>query len=181
MRLWQRLQHILQSTPLEGAEFSRDRPLIYVDSQQQLLSCVYDSDDPLQCYPVSTSRNGLGQQLNSYQTPAGIHKITQKIGAGEPLGRVFRAREATDEICLAEDYDGEDDIISTRILWLEGVQPGFNRGGEVDTFQRYIYIHGTADEAHIGQPASIGCIRMKNLDMLQLFDDVEVGDAVIIE
>lgn len=179
--LWKRLQKVLQCATLEGAVISPHRPIVYIDSAQQLLSCVNETDNPIQYYPVSTSRNGLGQQQDSFQTPAGIHRIAQKIGAGERVGRVFRAREATREICLAEDYDGDADIISSRILWLEGLQPGINRGGSVDSFARYIYIHGTADESHIGQPASIGCIRMKNLDVVELFDQVEEGDLVIID
>jgi len=181
MMLWQRLQKKLKSEVLSTDEFLKNRPILFVDTQQQLLSYVSPSIDPTQNYPISTSKFGLGQQQDSYQTPAGIHKIAQKIGAMEPLGRVFKAREPMPEICLAEDYNGQEDIISTRILWLEGLQPDLNCGGGVDSFQRYIYIHGTPDEEHIGQPASIGCVRMRNLDILELFDQVEVGDLVVIE
>jgi hypothetical protein len=181
MMLWQRLQAIIESAALENVALCHDRPIIYIDSQQQLLCCVKESENPVQYYPVSTSSKGIGQKMDSFQTPAGIHKIAQKIGANEPVGRVFRARNATDEICLAEENQANSDVITTRIIWLEGLQPGLNCGGEVDSYQRYIYIHGTADEQHIGQPASIGCIRMKNIDVLEVFDQVEEGDLVIIE
>ena len=179
--LWQQLKNKLDEAKLEIDLLNKSRPIIYIDSQQQLLSCVSAEDKVIQYYPISTSKFGLGQKQGSFKTPAGIHKIAQKIGAEEPVGRVFKAREATDDICLAEDFTGEDDVITSRILWLEGLQPGYNCDAEVDTYKRYIYIHGTADESHIGQPASIGCIRMRNLDVIKLFKQVEVNDLVIIE
>lgn len=179
--LWQRLQDTLSASEIEEAAINRQRPIIYIDSDQQLLCRVSASDNPVQYYSISTSRYGLGQQEGSLQTPLGIHKIAQKIGGHEPLGRVFRGRVPTTEMCLPDDFDAEADVITSRILWLEGLQPGLNRGGDVDSYARYIYIHGTADEAHIGQPASIGCIRMKNSDVIDLFDCVEPGDLVIIE
>lgn len=181
MILWQKLQDKLKSTDLEVDVSKNSRPVVYIDIQQQLLCRVSAHDTTIQYYPISSSRFGRGQLQDSYQTPCGIHRIARKIGDKEPIGRVFRARIASDEICLAEDFKGPEDVITTRILWLEGLQTGFNYGADVDTFQRYIYIHGTADEEHIGQPASIGCIRMKNLDVIKLFDQVEVNDLVIIE
>ncbi len=181
MLLWQRLQGLIQSAGIELLECHLDHALIYINIDQQLLSLVTPDSIPLQSYPVSTSKYGSGQQVNSYKTPLGIHKIERKIGQGEPLGRVFRARVATDELSYAEDYQGEQDIICSRILWLRGLQPGWNSGGEVDTFDRYIYIHGTPDEAHIGQAASQGCIRMTNHQVIELFDRVSVNDVVIIE
>jgi hypothetical protein len=181
MILWQRLQGLIQSAGIELVGCNLDHALIYISIDQQLLSLVSPDSKPLQSYPVSTSRYGPGQQVNSYKTPLGIHKIERKIGQGEALGRVFRARVATDELSYAEDYQGEQDIISSRILWLKGLQSGWNAGGEVDTFDRYIYIHGTPDEAHIGQAASQGCIRMTNHHVIELFDLVAVNDVVIIE
>jgi len=178
--LWHKLQNILSEAELESVALSNSRPIIYIDTLQQLLCSVSAEDKVTQYYPVSTSRYGLGQLQGSLKTPTGIHKIAQKIGIDEPVGRVFKSRIATDDICFAEDYSGEEDVITSRILWLEGLQSGYNRDGEVDTFARYIYIHGTADEAHIGQPASIGCVRMRNLDVIKLFDQVEVNDLVII-
>lgn len=179
--LWQRLQDKIHASDLEGVTVIPDRPIIHIDSEQQLLSCVSASDNPFQYYSISTSRYGQGQTEGSLQTPLGIHQIAQKIGDHEPLGRVFRSRVATKEMCLPDDFEGEADVITSRILWLEGLQPGLNRGGDVDSYQRYIYIHGTADEEHIGQPASIGCIRMKNSEVMELFDLVVPGDLVIIE
>ena len=179
--LWQQLKQKLEDANLDIDMSNASRPIIYIDSQQQLLSCVSAGDKVIQYYPISTSKFGLGQKQGSLKTPTGIHKIAQKIGSKEPVGRVFKARVATDELCLAEDFSGEEDVITSRILWLEGLLSGYNCDGEVDTFKRYIYIHGTADEAHIGQPASIGCIRMRNLDVIKLFEQVEVDDVVIIE
>jgi len=179
--LWQKLQNMLNQAELDSVSYSNSRPIIYIDTQQQLLSCVSAADKVTQYYPVSTSKFGLGQLEGSFKTPTGIHKIAQKIGADEPVGRVFKSRVATDDSCFAEDFSGEEDVITSRILWLEGLQAGYNCSGDVDTFNRYIYIHGTTDEAHIGQPASIGCVRMRNLDVIKLFEQVEVNDLVIIE
>ncbi len=181
MLLWQRLQHLLHAADIDQTDCNIDHALIYINIDQQLLILVRQDSVPQRSYPVSTSRRGSGQQINSYKTPLGIHKIARKIGQGEPLGRVFKARVATDQLSYAEDYQGEQDIISSRILWLQGLQPGWNQGGEVDTFDRYIYIHGTPDEAHIGQPVSQGCIRMRNHDVIDLFDQVDENDLVIIE
>jgi hypothetical protein len=179
--LWQRLRNKITSGIADAASLNIERPVIHVNTGQQLLSCVTASGNPVQHYSISTSRYGQGQKEGSLKTPLGIHRIAQKIGEHEPLGRVFRGRVATDEQCFPEDYDGEADVITTRILWLEGLQPGVNQGGDVDSRQRYIYIHGTADEVHIGEPASIGCIRMKNTDVIALFERVEEGDLVVIE
>ena len=178
---WRQLQQLIQQSTLHGLQAPAGRPLIHVDSQLQVLSLLFEDKRSNRQYPVSTSRNGIGQRQGSEQTPAGIHRIAQKIGEGEPPGRIFKARQPLDRICLPQDYDGQEDLITTRILWLDGLQPGINRDGEVDSYHRYIYIHGTADEAHIGQPASVGCVRMKNTDVIELFDQVEVDDLVIIE
>ncbi len=178
---WQQLHDLILDTRLEGSLPPSERPLVHIDAQRQQLTLVCQDPNSNLQFPVSTSRHGIGQREGSLQTPAGIHRIAEKIGDGEPTGRVFRAREPQDEVCQPQDYDGESDVITTRILWLDGLQPELNRNGEVDSKQRYIYIHGTADEAHIGQPASIGCVRMKNLDVIKLFDLVQVNDLVIIE
>jgi len=157
------------------------RALIYIDSaQQQLLLFNPDNTLAMNC-AVSTSRHGPGQQVGSYQTPTGIHRIAQKIGEGESFGRVFRGRVPVDELCLPEHYDGEGDFITTRIVWLDGLEPGHNRGGDVDSHDRYIYVHGTPDEAHIGAPASMGCVRLRNADVIEFFDRVRVDDLVIID
>jgi lipoprotein-anchoring transpeptidase ErfK/SrfK len=181
MSLWQQLQQQIRQSGVDAAQYSLQRPLIHVDISQQRLQLVTETDDVVKSFPISSSRHGLGQRMDSFQTPAGIHRIAQKIGDGEPPGRVFRSRVATDDICMMADIDKDDDVITSRILWLEGLQPGFNQGGGVDSHDRYIYIHGTADEAHIGQPASIGCIRLRNDDVIDLFALVEEQDLVIIE
>ncbi len=133
-------------------------------------------------YPVSTARNGPGERDGSYCTPRGHHRIHSKIGAGQPLGTVFVGRRPTGERyspVLGSRYP-ERDWILTRILWLEGLEPGFNRGGERDTMGRYIYIHGCPEELPLGVPLSHGCIRMANADVIGLFARVAVGDRVTI-
>ena len=123
-------------------------------------------------YPVSTSKFGLGEKNGSFCTPRGSHIVRAKIGAGQPLGAVFVRRRPTGEVWSAElheRYPGRDWIL-TRILWLSGCEPGRNRLGEVDTMRRYIYIHGTPDSAELGRPGSIGCVRMRNHDVAELFE-----------
>ncbi len=143
---------------------------------------VLANDEPIRCYPVSTARNGPGEKRGSECTPTGWHRIRAKIGNGTPLNSVFVGRRPTGEIhcaALAEQYPGRDWIL-TRILWLSGLEPGKNRFGEVDTFWRFIYIHGTPDEISIGRPVSHGCIRMKNEHILEVFDCVPPGCKVNI-
>ena len=133
-------------------------------------------------YAVSTATRGPGEREGSQQTPRGLHEIRAKVGAGEPEGAVFEARRPTGEICTPERVraEPERDWILTRILWLRGREPGLNRGGGIDSMQRYIYIHGTPDEASLGTPASHGCIRMRNADVIDLFERVEPGLTVEI-
>jgi hypothetical protein len=133
-------------------------------------------------YPVSTSAKGAGEQQGSLRTPRGRHIIRAKIGAGLPLGAVFVGRRFTGEIyspALAIQHPGRDWIL-TRILWLSGCEPGFNRLGEVDTMRRYIYIHATPDSEPMGTPASHGCIRMRHGDLLDVFAAVTPGCPVTI-
>lgn len=147
---------------------------------QQL--AIIDCGQVIRRYPVSTAKNGAGEQRGSECTPTGWHSIRAKIGSGLPLNSVFVGRRATGEIYnddLGRRYPQRDWIL-TRILWLGGLEPGKNRYGEVDTCWRYIYIHGTPDEPMVGVPASHGCIRMKNTDMLDLYDRVQAGVKVYI-
>lgn len=133
-------------------------------------------------YRISSAKNGVGQQNGSFCTPLGRHLIRAKIGADQPVNTVFVRRRPTGEIYtaeLAENFPRRDWIL-TRILWLSGCEPGFNRLGKVDTMRRYIYIHGTPDSVEMGKPGSIGCIRMRNQDLLELFDLVEAGTEVDI-
>ncbi len=123
-------------------------------------------------YVVSTSKFGLGEKNGSFCTPRGSHLVRAKIGAGQPLGAVFVRRRPTGEVWTPEmhaRYPGRDWIL-TRILWLSGCEPGRNRLGDVDTMRRYIYLHGTHEFAEMGKPGSIGCVRMRNRDVAELFD-----------
>jgi len=130
-------------------------------------------------YPVSTAAAGAGNRKGSYQTPLGKHRIAEKIGAGLLPLTAFRARQP---VCIydPECDDPDSDWILSRLLWLEGCETGKNRRGLVDTHARYIYIHGTHAEDAIGMPVSHGCIRMKNADILALFEHVCVGESVRI-
>jgi len=134
-------------------------------------------------FAISSALNGAGERNGSFCTPRGRHVIRAKIGAGQPLNTVFVRRRPTGEIYsadLAAQYPGRDWIL-TRILWLSGSEPGFNRLGDVDTMRRYIYIHGTPDSVALGTPGSIGCIRMNNNDLIELFEQVDAGDSVLIQ
>ncbi len=133
-------------------------------------------------YIVSSAKNGVGEMKDSYCTPRGKHIIRAKIGRGAPPGAVFVGRRPTREMFTPEmrTTGPHRDWILTRILWLSGCELGFNRLGEVDTMCRYIYIHGTPDDVNMGQPGSRGCIRMKNRDVIELFDRVDVGTLVDI-
>jgi len=136
----------------------------------------------MQTYSVSTAKNGAGQLMGSECTPTGWHRIRAKIGAGQPLGAVFVARRPTGETYnadLQQQYPQRDWIL-TRILWLGGLEPGLNRYGKVDTTWRYIYIHGCPDHLVDGTPGSHGCVRMKNFDLIDLFDRVDAGLKVHI-
>lgn len=144
---------------------------------------LYESGELVGSFPVSTAERGTGNREGSMKTPLGLHRVDEKIGAGAPRGMIFRGRRPTGE--LAEILTGPDqraahDDVTSRILWLEGLEPGVNRGGEVDSRQRYIYIHGTPEEGRIGQPASHGCVRMTNADVITLFDRVREGALVDI-
>lgn len=136
----------------------------------------------LKQYSISSAKNGTGQQNGSFCTPLGKHIIRAKIGEGQAVNSVFIKRRPTGEIYspeLSKQYPQRDWIL-TRILWLSGCERGFNRLGSVDTMRRYIYIHGSPDSVEMGQPGSIGCIRMRNRDLLELFDWVNVGTQVEI-
>ena len=178
--LWSDLySQVLDKLPA-GTALKGQRPFILIDAAKQLLHWIDIDAANNKSYSVSTAFNGPGNRVDSFKTPIGIHRIKQKIGAGEPLGMVFSARTATGRVSKKNDNREEDEITS-RILWLDGVEQGFNRGGANDSFSRYIYIHGTSDEKRIGEPVSAGCIRMKNKDVIDLFDAVVVNDMVIIQ
>ena len=156
---------------------------IEVSIAQQTLTLLDASGRVLVQYPVSTAAKGAGEQMGSYQTPRGKHRIRARIGNGLPLGAVLRGRRPTGEICTPELMAAQPgkDWILTRILWLCGEELGFNRGGQVDTMRRYVYIHGTPDSTPLGVPGSHGCIRMRNADLVSLFDRVPLGTPVLIQ
>jgi lipoprotein-anchoring transpeptidase ErfK/SrfK len=149
-------------------------------ASQQLT--LLENDRFLKCYPVSTAKNGPGQLKGSECTPTGRHTIRAKIGAGAPVNTVFVGRRPTGEIYTPQlaTAQPQRDWILSRILWLGGLEPGFNRYGEIDTAWRYIYIHGCPDELMQGIPASHGCIRMHNADVIELFDMIDAGCPVLI-
>ncbi|SDW13648.1 L,D-transpeptidase [Nitrosomonas communis] len=155
---------------------------IHISIARQQLNLINDEDKIVRSYLISSARNGNGQQRGSFCTPLGKHIIRAKIGDKQPINTVFVKRRPTGEIYtpeLAARYPGRDWIL-TRIMWLSGCEVGFNRLGLVDTMRRYIYIHGSPDSAEMGRPGSIGCIRMHNGDLLDLFDRVIVGTPIEI-
>ena len=153
-----------------------------VSLARQTLTLLSDLGEPIKAWPVSTALRGAGELQGSYCTPRGRHLIRAKIGAGLPINTVFSRRRPTGEV-FSPSLDAkflDRDWILTRILWLSGCEPGVNRLGEVDTMRRYIYIHGTPDRVPMGAPASHGCIRMRNTDLLDLFDSVPIYTSVEI-
>jgi lipoprotein-anchoring transpeptidase ErfK/SrfK len=156
---------------------------INININLQLLDLVDDNGNILKRYRISSAKNGVGELNGSFCTPRGRHIIRAKIGAGQPLNAVFIERRPTGEVYspeLAGRSPGRDWIL-TRILWLSGCEPGFNRLGKVDTMRRAIYIHGSPDTAEMGKPGSHGCIRMRNQDIVELFDLVPVRAQVRIQ
>lgn len=152
--------------------------ILYVSVRAQRLYHVHEGH-LMKEYTISTSSHGLGGTRDSYRTPIGLHYVRERIGAGLPPWSVFRERVCTGE--LADSCrDGASDTITSRILWLSGMESGLNAGGDVDSFDRWIYIHGTADECSLGEPSSHGCIRMRNRDVIELFDQVQIGALVVI-
>lgn len=134
---------------------------------------LIDENEVIRCYAISTSRFGIGSETGSYKTPAGRFRVAEKIGDGAPPGEIFVGRAPTGRI--GEEGD-EHDHVQTRILWLEGLEPE-----NANTHDRYIYIHGTNAESQIGTPASFGCVRLSNLDIIDLYDRVTVGTPVEIQ
>jgi lipoprotein-anchoring transpeptidase ErfK/SrfK len=155
---------------------------IFVDIPTQTLELRDDAGELLRRYSVSTAANGAGEFSGSFCTPRGHHAVRAKIGAGMPANAVFVARRPTGEVYTPElgAQFPQRDWILTRILWLSGREPGYNRLGDCDTMRRYIYIHGTPDTEPMGVPGSHGCIRMRNDELIELFDLVPAGTAVEI-
>jgi len=156
---------------------------LLISVARQTMTLFDEQGGVLREYSISTAKAGVGEVSGSYQTPRGQHLIRAKIGAGAPENAVFVRRRPTGEIwspALDEAFPGRDWIL-TRILWLSGCEPGANRLGGVDTMRRYIYIHGSPQRAEMGRPGSHGCIRMRNCDIVELFDLIPVYTAVEIK
>jgi len=156
--------------------------LVVVLTRSQLMHC-YENDELCHIFPVSTAKNGLGEKRGSECTPRGWHQVHSVIGLDNVVNSVFVGRVFTGEIyCnqLAFDYP-ERDWILTRIIRIEGLEPGRNRGGEVDTLERFIYLHGVPDVTPMGVPGSHGCIRMRNTDVMSMADWIKVGARICIE
>ncbi len=158
-----------------------DDAWLRIDLGRQSLTLLRGGET-LASWPVSTARNGPGEGRGSGRTPRGWHRVRIKIGAGQPRGAVFVGRRPSGEIWTPRlnRQQPRRDWILTRILWLTGLQPGFNRGGDRDTLRRYIYIHGTPEDQPMGTPLSHGCVRMRNDEIETLFERVENGTPVLI-
>lgn len=165
---------------LPGAA-AMSRQTIRIDLGKQTLE-LRDGERTVAAFSVSTAKNGAGERNGSECTPRGRHRICEKIGHDLPEGAVLVSREPTGEICTPEAYRASPsrDWILTRILWLEGLEPDRNLGGDVDTRARYIYIHGAPDAVPMGVPGSHGCVRMRNSDVCRLFELVDEGTVVDI-
>ena len=131
-------------------------------------------------YLIATSSNGLGSAQDSYRTPEGLHRVAEKHGAEAPLYGILKDRDFTGQIAGPDVGGADKDWITSRIFWLDGLEPGLNKGAPVDSYERFIYIHGTANERSLGTPSSRGCIRMRNEDVVELFEQVGVGAVVVI-
>lgn len=157
-------------------------PLIVVSSSEQKLFLIQDNN-VIKSHRISTATAGLGNQSGSNKTPLGVHQVSEKFGMGAKAGTIFKARMNTRRIAKIlhkPDEKSTADNVTSRILWLSGMEKGINKGGKVDSKARYIYIHGTDEEGRLGKPASHGCIRMENQAVIALFDRVPVGTIVNI-
>jgi len=170
---------LLEYMEVRYPEHDLQHDLLYVSVQRQRLFHVRHRR-LIGSYPIATASRGLGSEQDSYRTPTGLHRVCEKIGDSVPLYGVLRDRQFLGE--LAEPLAGgvDTDRITSRILWLAGMEPGVNQGGKVDSRERFIYIHGTENERSVGTPSSMGCIRMLNGDVVRLFEEVAMGTLVVI-
>tara|TARA_B100001939_G_C16922879_1_gene610200 strand:+ start:1061 stop:1651 length:591 start_codon:yes stop_codon:yes gene_type:complete len=157
------------------------KELLYVSVKEQKMYHIINNEI-IKTYIISTAEKGTGNRKNSNQTPLGLHSVKEKHGDNTPLngrmiGRIFYGQIAT---IYNDSSRSKTDDVTTRILWLSGEEEGINKRGNVDSYQRYIYIHGTSEEGRLGKPASHGCIRMSNKDVLNLYNKVAVGIKVLI-
>jgi len=154
--------------------------VLFVRISTQTLQ-YYRAGELVRSFIISTSKRPPSNIKGSLGTPRGMHEISERIGGEQPIGMVFKARVPTgrhfSEVPEAAD---NGNLITSRILWLRGCEEGINRGGEVDTYDRYVYIHGTNREADLGKPQSAGCVVMKNIEIVELYEQVRTGDLVLI-
>ncbi len=164
----------------KGIEESVDT-LLLVSLRHQCMYLIVN-DTVVEEYHISGSALGAGNRSGSNQTPLGLHRVKERHGDGVPLGGILQSRQYIGKVAtiFTDPIDVEEDHVTTRVLWLEGLETGVNRGGNVDSYNRYIYIHGTPEEGLIGRPASHGCIRMYNREVLALYDQTPVGRLVLI-
>ena len=157
-------------------------PAAVVEVEKQQLY-LYSNLQYVTDYPVSTSRFGTGQALNSNKTPLGIHYVKEKIGEDAEISEILDIRKRTHQLAKIEHQavNTEKECITSRILWLAGLEENLNLGGDVDSYRRYIYIHGTHEEGLIGQAVSHGCVRMKNQDVIEVFEELDINSLVIIK
>ncbi|OTG77278.1 L,D-transpeptidase [Acinetobacter sp. ANC 5054] len=160
------------------SKYDLDRADVLINLKDQTLSLPKHN----KFYVISSGKNGIGEQENSGKTPRGWHKVAEKFGADQPQNAVFKARQWTGEVYDQQlaDTNPERDWILSRILWLSGLEYGFNAGEGCDTYKRYIYIHGTPDSEPMGIPMSHGCIRMRNVDVVELFQLIPINALVHI-
>ena len=161
--------------------FHKDELWLCVLSVHQKIALM-DNDKILVSYPISTAKNGLGCAENSYKTPTGLHQVIQKIGEGSAINQIFQARKPIERIAIIqkESISSGQDLITSRILRLSGLESGINYGNHVDSFDRYIYIHGTNEEGLIGKSVSHGCIRMKNKNIISHYEQITPRTLVYI-
>jgi hypothetical protein len=185
------LPHVFLARLAEIGVAPTSRVLVVSVTEQKMT--LFQDGKARGTWSVSTAVKGLGEKADTHQTPRGLHRIKEKIGGGAPKGAIFDSREFKGQIWVPPTSTNESatasassDLVTSRILWLEGLEPGKNAGIDregvlVDSHQRFIYIHGTNSEQFIGKPASRGCIRMLNNEVIALFEIVEPGDLVWIE
>jgi len=171
------LDRLIKHSPAAASQY----PIILIDTSEQELY-LYQKKQLKKIYPISTAINGEGNQHGSEQTPIGMHQVKAKFGQDAPFGSIFVGRQETGKIAkiIHAPIDYRSDYVTSRILWLDGLEVGKNKAGEVDSYQRFIYIHGTAEEGLIGRKASHGCIRMLNKDVIRLFEQLPIHSLVYI-
>lgn len=155
--------------------------LVYVAAKRQKLYLIQDRKLAA-VYTISTARNGVGNEMGSYCTPTGLHEVADKAGSGLPLGSILKNKIPTGEVAsvISSPKSNQLDLVTTRIIHLRGLEDSVNKGGDTDSYNRGIFIHGTHEEGLLGTPASKGCVRMANADIRELFEKVEVGTFVVI-